>query len=309
MSNLFQRLNNVANEANVDKQAAQKMFYLEHLMMQVSQSKYKDDFIVKGGFELASVWGWENRMTQDLDTTLNNHKLDEKVTAQIFENVFRDANDEVAFTVRQAKPIMEDNDYPGLRFMFDVEYREAHDVVRLDVSTGDLILPAPRMLHHESVLRDGTGFDMWGYPLEQILADKEVATLQRTDTRFRAKDVLDVVHFSTFNSKDIDIQKAAMAFQRTAHAKQLDIDTEKEVMQHLSDLESSSLVRDRWARFQMSHPYAAGTTIETALKAVYSTYEVIGQAPQRSLSEAIDHAKAAQQPNRSRFRSRDERER
>lgn len=310
MSNLFQRLNNEAGKDNVDKQAAQKLFYLEHLVKQISESHYQSDFFFKGGFELASVWGWENRMTKDLDATLSSHSLDDATTRRIFNEIFSDSSDEVVFSVSEgSEQITPDNEYPGLRLTFGVKYKGATDNIQLDITTDDLILPAPRMMHHKSILRDGTGFDMWAYPLEQILADKEVSALQRSPVRFRAKDVFDVLNFSTFHAKDLDAEKAAVAFRETAKHKGLGSISAEEAKTRVEVLGDSPIVRQRWTSFQKSHLYAQGASLESVLVAVYATYETISKSPQKSLSEAINHAKIQQHPSRSRSRSREERER
>ena len=44
----------------------------------LSVSKYKDNFILKGGFYLSTLFGVENRTTMDIDTAFRNTNLMKK---------------------------------------------------------------------------------------------------------------------------------------------------------------------------------------------------------------------------------------
>ena len=42
----------------------------ERFIERLSKSKYKDNFILKGGFYLSALFGIDKRDTMDIDTTL-----------------------------------------------------------------------------------------------------------------------------------------------------------------------------------------------------------------------------------------------
>lgn len=48
------KLKNLAKEINISQEALRKMVMFERLLMRVSLSKYKENFILKGGFLIAA---------------------------------------------------------------------------------------------------------------------------------------------------------------------------------------------------------------------------------------------------------------
>ena len=49
---------------------------MERFLERVSLSRYKDNFILKGGMLVSAMVGLENRATMDIDTTLRKMPLD-----------------------------------------------------------------------------------------------------------------------------------------------------------------------------------------------------------------------------------------
>ena len=56
------------------------------LLKKISSSKYKDKFIIKGGFLLSSIFGVNLRSTMDLDTTIKGLALNRDVIKKIWMN-------------------------------------------------------------------------------------------------------------------------------------------------------------------------------------------------------------------------------
>ncbi|HFP8235862.1 TPA: nucleotidyl transferase AbiEii/AbiGii toxin family protein, partial [Enterococcus faecium] len=66
---------NLAKRTGLNAQLVQRHFMMDRLIEQISESKYKNDFILKGGFLLGSKYGIDRRTTIDIDTTFRNSKL------------------------------------------------------------------------------------------------------------------------------------------------------------------------------------------------------------------------------------------
>ncbi|MGI6309589.1 MAG: nucleotidyl transferase AbiEii/AbiGii toxin family protein [Bacilli bacterium] len=64
------KLKNLAKEINISQEALRKMVMFERLLMRVSLSKYKENFILKGGFLIAAIFDINLRSTVDVDTTI-----------------------------------------------------------------------------------------------------------------------------------------------------------------------------------------------------------------------------------------------
>lgn len=50
----------------------------DRFIERLSVSKYRDNFILKGGFYLSALFGVENRTTMDIDTAFRNANLNEE---------------------------------------------------------------------------------------------------------------------------------------------------------------------------------------------------------------------------------------
>ena len=75
-----------AKKANVSPQLMMQDYMLERLLERISRSQWCDKVIVKGGMLIASFIGVDNRVTKDLDTTVQGFAL----THESAESVFRD---------------------------------------------------------------------------------------------------------------------------------------------------------------------------------------------------------------------------
>ncbi len=59
-------IDNLAKVHNVANQTLWDMFFFENFLNRLSNSKYKNNFVFKGGFLLGSIVGIEQRTTLDL---------------------------------------------------------------------------------------------------------------------------------------------------------------------------------------------------------------------------------------------------
>ncbi len=51
-----------------------QLYLIDALLIKISKSKYRDKFIIKGGYHLGMLIGIASRTTMDLDTTLTRLK-------------------------------------------------------------------------------------------------------------------------------------------------------------------------------------------------------------------------------------------
>ena len=64
------KIRNVAKEKNLSSQEILQMYLFERVLERLSKSKYAKNFILKGGFLIASMIGIDERTTMDIDTTV-----------------------------------------------------------------------------------------------------------------------------------------------------------------------------------------------------------------------------------------------
>ena len=60
-------IRNIAKEKNINSAVVLRNYMLERLLERISRSKYKDNFVLKGGMLVASIVGIDSRATIDLE--------------------------------------------------------------------------------------------------------------------------------------------------------------------------------------------------------------------------------------------------
>lgn len=91
----------------------------------------------------------------------------------------------------RARPIRDTADYPGLRLRVDASIHTWQRPITWDVSTGDPIVPAPRLVRIPRLL--GEDLQILGYAPETVVAEKSVTILERGTTSTRWRDYVDIV--------------------------------------------------------------------------------------------------------------------
>ena len=134
-------INNIAKENKVSAQSVLQTYMLERLLERISISKYKDNFILKGGMLISAMLGIDSRTTMDMDTTIKGFKLTEENITNIINEICNiKIDDGVTFEVQKIELIREDDDYGGYRITFKANYMESMPVImKIDVTTGDKI--------------------------------------------------------------------------------------------------------------------------------------------------------------------------
>lgn len=69
---------NIAKKTNLKPQEILQIYMFKRLVERLSVSKYKENFILKGGLLIASMIGIAERTTMDMDTTIQGLPMTEK---------------------------------------------------------------------------------------------------------------------------------------------------------------------------------------------------------------------------------------
>lgn len=183
---------------------------LESFLDRLNRSRHGDGFIVKGGILLAS-YGWR-RSTKDVDV----NAVAADVTAENLVAVVRDlaamdAADGVVFEVDSidVQEIREEADYPGYRLRVAAGIGVWRGVAAWDVSTGDPIVPPPRLVRIDRVL--GHPIEVLGYAAETSIAEKGVTILERGITSTRWRDYVDIVQLGGQGIDRDELRRSAQA--------------------------------------------------------------------------------------------------
>ncbi|MFH0424170.1 nucleotidyl transferase AbiEii/AbiGii toxin family protein [Streptococcus sp. A11] len=102
------KVKNIAREKGIPAQQVQQNFLIEQVLKLISESRYKDSFIVKGGFLIGQMIGLDKRTTMDLDVTLKDKPLNEESIQSIFKEIINRPSEGFQFEIDKLEPIRQD---------------------------------------------------------------------------------------------------------------------------------------------------------------------------------------------------------
>jgi len=135
-------INNVAKKNNIDSNTILQKYMMERFLERITLSKYRDNFILKGGFLIGAMIGIDMRSTMDMDTTIRGIPIsrgDIEVIINEIDNI--SVGDNVTFTLKSIKPIHEEGGYEDFRVGILAEFFTIKVNLKLDITTGDTIIP------------------------------------------------------------------------------------------------------------------------------------------------------------------------
>ena len=158
---------------------------------------------------MTSLVGISLRSTLDIDSTIKNQSISENDAKRMIDDICKiDIGDEVSFEVKDSATIMDEMEYPGIRFTLNVIMDGLITPIKIDISTGDVITPRAIEYQYNFLLEDRTA-TLLSYNLETILAEKLQAILNRELLNTRMRDFYDIyVLFSMYeNTINVDVLK------------------------------------------------------------------------------------------------------
>jgi Domain of unknown function (DUF1814). len=167
-------------------------FVLERFLYRLARSPHRHRLILKGGM-LLEVFD-VRRPTRDIDFLGRSIANDPAQIGGLNGEIAAvQADDGVVFRAERptAGAIREDEVYGGVRVKMPAELDRARTTVNLDVSVGDPVAPAPVTIVYPTLL-GGDAFEIIGYPLETVLAEKIETMIRRGGANTRERDFADV---------------------------------------------------------------------------------------------------------------------
>jgi predicted nucleotidyltransferase component of viral defense system len=256
---------NLSKKAGVEAEILLRNFMLECFLERIATSKYKHNFILKGGMLIAAMVGIDTRTTMDMDASIKGQTLTASEITAIIEDVLATpVDDGVEFTMRSIEEIREEADYPGFRLSISAVLDKTKQTLKIDITTGDLVTPREIEYNFKLMFEDRT-INIMAYNLETVLAEKFETVISRSVTNTRMRDFYDIYILTTTQRFSLDTFRSAL--QKTVEKR----DTSEQmgdmadVLQTVAD---SPIMIDLWQRYQKKYSYAADVTWEMAVGAV-----------------------------------------
>lgn len=265
-------LKNMAKEKNISAQLVLQNYMLERLLERVSVSKYRDNFILKGGFLIAAMVGLDTRATMDMDATIKGYPVNEETVQKMFEEICTiELNDDVTFTFRQIGEIREGDEYTGYRVALTADYPPMAVPLKLDITTGDKITPKEIEYSFKLLLEDRS-ISVLAYNLETILAEKLETVISRSDQNTRPRDYYDIYVLMKLQSHNIHLPSLKDALAATCN-KRGSSEVVKRYIQIMERVKNSSTMQELWSKYQQQFDYASDIPFEDTCDTVISVMD------------------------------------
>ena len=133
---------NMAKEKKIAAQLVLQNYMLERFLERVSLSSYRENFIIKGGFLIASMVGLDTRATMDMDATIKGYPVNEETIQNMIMGILTvQVDDSISFEFKSVGEIREGDEYTGYRVALTANYEKMAVPLKLDITTGDKITP------------------------------------------------------------------------------------------------------------------------------------------------------------------------
>lgn len=258
---------NIAKEMNLKPQEILQIFMFERLVERLSVSKYKENFILKGGLLIASMIGIAERTTMDMDTTIQGLPMEEQEMERILKEILGiDVEDGICFEFMGMQPIREDDEYNNFCASISAQYGKMNIPMKIDITTGDKITPRQIdygykfMFEEKSVL-------VKAYTLETILAEKYETVIRRNIGNTRARDFYDLFVLMKIKKNEIrwDILKEAVLATSEKRGSSEEL---KEYQEIIEEMRESDFLRRIWTKYKAENTYSEGIRFDDTLDIV-----------------------------------------
>ena len=265
----------IRNLSAGDSRKAQTLirnYIMERFLERVALSRYRNNFILKGGMLVAAVVGLETRATMDIDTTVKSLKLDmENATEIIKEIIATEVADGVNFRITRVTDIMEEHDYPGIRFMLEASLDNLRQAIKIDISTGDIITPSAVEFSYHLMFEDRS-ISLLTYNLETLLAEKMETIMSRGLANTRMRDFYDIHVISCQRFFDQEVLKNA--FYATSEKRET-VGQISDFIDILSSIESDEVMKSQWENFKNDSFFVGELSWPEVMESVKDLAEII----------------------------------
>lgn len=265
------KLRNISKEKNVDFNSLMRFYMYDRFVERLSKSKYRDNFILKGGFYLSNLFGINNRSTMDIDTAIRKAEFTEdNLIKMVTEIINIDVDDNVKFKFEKCMPIRDEDEYGGLRIVISFQLENIKDKFHIDLATGDPIFPGPDNYKYESLIGNEV-YKVWSYNIETVLAEKIETVLSKLDTTSRMKDYYDIYLIYKFKFDKVDKEKFKKAIDKTFKRREFNSD----LMTNFNIIKDSVFLKDSWTNYSRKNSYAKNVDFEETLECLKKFIDIL----------------------------------
>ena len=268
---LKDKLKNISKEKNVDFNTLLRLYMYDRFIERLSLSKYKDNFILKGGFYLSTLFGVENRTTMDIDTAFKNANFNERTIVEMLKEILSiEINDNAKLNYLGLSPIRNEAEYGGFRADIQIEIDNIKEKFHVDIATGDPITPKEINYKYKPILGDNY-IKLWAYNIETVLAEKIETVLKRVELNGRMRDFYDIYLIYTRDWENVNLEYFRNAIEKTFYKREY----VGEPLVALDLIIDSNVLKERWKNYQKRYKYASNIDFDEILICLKKIIDII----------------------------------
>ena len=244
-----------AKEIGAQPQELMQMYFFERLLYRISISRYKFNFILKGGLLLSAIIGDERRTTSDMDTMIKGIDIESDELLRIIQEIINiETDDNISFEIEKTKDIRVDDIYGGVNVKLIAKKDGLIVPLFIDITTKDPITPREIEFKYKSLF-DDTYIKIMAFNKETIIAEKFETLIKDTETNTRAKDFYDLYILIKDYWNDLDKTNLIKAIQNTCNRRD-SLYILDEIEERFDFIKESNILQNEWNKYKIAHLYA-----------------------------------------------------
>ena len=264
-------IRNISKKTGVNPNSLLQMCLFEGILEKISKSKYRENFILKGGLLISSLIGVDVRSTMDMDTTLRGIPLNEVSITKILNEILAiEIDADIEYKLIKLSPIRQEDVYEDFCASISCIFGKINATLNIDITTGDVITPREMNYSYSKILEEGT-ISIMTYTIETILAEKFETISSRNITTTRARDFYDLYMVYSIYKDKIDKDLLRKAIERTSKYRG-SFETALQYKEIVELFRESETPKELWKKYTQNNPYAKDVDFLDTI----SIYEEIG---------------------------------
>ena len=241
------RLKNKAKESRRSYQLCLQLFCQEEFLRRLAKSKYKENFVLKGGLFIYTLTDFDSRVTIDIDFLLKRIPNTPEQLKIILEEIIdvNTGNDFISFKIKEIAPIAVQKKSAGISAAMGALIKNTRTPVRIDFGVGDVIIPNQKKRKIPTQLKDFLSPTVNTYSIETTIAEKIDAILSLMEFSSRMKDYYDICYLA--NKFDFDGTTLTEALYQTFQNRSHTFTAEQ--FEHMIDFGDNTAMQKKWKAF------------------------------------------------------------
>lgn len=204
-ASVSERLKNIAKQSGKTFDSILLLYFQERLLYRLSISRYREQFVLKGGLFLFSLTQFKSRPTKDIDFLARQISNDIQYIKSAFESVcaLPVEEDGVEFDINgiTAERIKEGANYEGVRIKILASLGRMKKQLQLDIGFGDVVIPKSQDIQYPTLLNMQPP-EIRVYSTYSVIAEKFEAMISLSVVNSRMKDFYDI--FTLLSTENFD---------------------------------------------------------------------------------------------------------